>query len=99
MTETQFTKGKNTIAAGWPADKIIENSDTKLIIQCENGSYLVYRFIKPTGIPEIDEYVANKVLFQYTDDLIWQDEEPANEKIAKAIQELTLRIQIGSVLI
>jgi len=103
-----FKKGKETIKAGWPSDRIIEETEDKLVLKCENGAYLVYRFLKPSGLPQLDELMANKVMFQFTENLADSPYENVSMEIAgkrrpegrvkEALKELAFRVQIGKVI-
>lgn len=108
MNFEKFKKGKEVIKKGWPADRIIEETDEKLVLQCDNGAYLVYRYLPPSGLPQLDAIMGNKVMFQFTEDLkveyfknvskeLAGMREP-DGKVKESLKELAFRIQIGQVL-
>lgn len=106
MKLDDFKRGKEIIKAGWAEDRIIEETNTKIVLQCENGDYLICRFIESSGIPEIDIHTANKMMIQYTKDLnsrcfdniskeAFGLREPRNERIREVLQEFALRVKVG----
>lgn len=108
MDIEKFQAGKEIIKAGWPSDRLIEEAEDKLVLQCENGAYLIYRFIKPSGLPQLDQLMANKIMFQFTEDLKashfhnitkeFAGQCEATGKVKEVLHELAVRVQIGKVL-
>jgi len=110
MELVKFKKNKEIIKAGWPVDHVIEEREDKLVLQCDNGTFIIYRFIKPQGIPEMDTMMANKVMFQFTEDLkapqyynasaefIGKREPRKGSKLEGALKELSMRVQVGAAL-
>jgi len=108
MSLEKFQRLKKSIYGFWPRDRIVTNTETELIVKCENGVFINCRFIKPTGIPEIDKYFANKILIQYADDLeekpytnlapyIYGRRKPVG-RIKEALTELGFRMKVVSIL-
>lgn len=111
VTQEQFEESKKIIKAGWPSDKVVKEEETRLFLQCENGAYLVFtRFELP---PELEGTPAaamfkDKIMFQFTEDLNADTFEnilmelagkrEAEGRVKEAIDELGMRIKLGSVL-
>lgn len=109
MVTEQFTELVNNICSAWLPTRIMEKSPTKLVVQCENGTFLVLRFIEPSGIPEVDSLMANRWMIQYTTKL---EDSPyhnitaeamgqrttTNSKINEALTELATRVSIARAL-
>jgi len=111
VTQEQFQKSKEIIKAGWPSDRIVKEERTKLFLRCENGAYLVFtRFELPQeleGTPAAAMF-KDKIMFQFTEDLeadtfnnvsmeLAGKREPKG-RVKEALEELGMRIKLGSVL-
>ena len=113
VTQEQFNRSKEIIKAGWPNDKIVEEAENKLVLQCDNGAYLIYRrmVLSPELMdnPQVVAMMHEKVLFQFTEDL---NDSPYNNvsmeiagkreaegRVKEALKELAMRVQLGNVLI
>lgn len=106
-----FRKGKAKIRAGWAEDRIIEETQSKIVVQCENGAYLVYQRMEVPpelkGMP-VAAMFDGKVLFQFTEDLDASSynnvtaeiagKREAKGRVLEALKELVFRIKIGDVL-
>jgi len=106
----RFQEGKRKILGFWSSDRVIKNTEKMLIVQCENDTYIIYRFIAPTGIPELDEMFANKILIQWTDDLnrrmyinlapyILGKRKMKIRELKEAVKELAFRIKMAKELL
>ena len=106
-----FNKTKQLIISGWSQDRIIEDSERKLVLLCENKGYIIYRILESpdTGNSKFDKMFENKFLIQFTTDL---DKKPyinigrvilglrtGKGLVKEAIKELSQRIEIGKVLL
>jgi len=111
MDKETFRKGKSKIRAGWAEDRIVSEDENKIVVQCENGSYLIYRRIEIP--PELENPIAmnmldGKVMFQFTERLSDDTYEnismevagkrKAEGRVLEALKELSFRVQIGDVL-
>jgi len=112
VTEQEFAKGKKVIKNFWPEDRVISEETNKLVIQCENGAFLIYkRLVIPLELMENPQLVAmmhEKVMFQFTERLednhymnvsmeIAGKREPKG-RVKEALEELAKRVQIATIL-
>ncbi len=111
MNSEKFQKSKDAIRAGWPSDRIISEEKNKIVLQCENGAFLIWRHMElPPELMDNPQTVAmfhNKVMLQFTEDLkkfpfnnvskcIAGQEQPTG-KVKEALEEFSKRVQIGAV--
>lgn len=79
MNIEEFRKLMVKVKTFWPDDKIIEDinkpDEQKLIVQCENGSYVLFKLMMLSNelledLPQMTvDLMHEKLLIQYTDDL------------------------------
>ncbi len=111
MDVETFQKGVKTIRGFWPEDKIISGEQNKLVIQCENGAYLIYsRMELPDELKDSPAYemMHGKVMLQFTEDLKADSynnisaelagKREAKGRVLEALQEFTKRVKISSIL-
>ena len=112
MDRETFRRGKAKIRAGWAEDRVISEDQDKIVVQCENGAYLIYRRMEvPSelkGTP-MGEMFDGKVMFQYTEDLNQETYENVTSELAgkreakgrvlEALKELLFRIKIGDIFV
>ena len=112
VSEQAFAKGKKRIKDFWPEDRIIKEEPNKLIIQCENGAFLIYtRIVLPEECMDSPEMVAmmhEKVMLQFTEKLEDSSYNNISRELAglrepkgrvkEALQEFAKRLQIAGIL-
>lgn len=111
MDAETFQKGAKTIKGFWPEDKIISDEPNKLVIQCENGTYLIYRRMElPDDLKDSPAYkmMHGKVMLQFTEDLSEDTynnisaelagKREAKGRVFEALQEFKKRVIISSIL-
>lgn len=112
MDVETFSKGKAKIRAGWASDRIISEEANKIVVQCENGAYLIYRRME---VPEelkgspMAKMFDGKIMIQFTEDINAETydnvtmeiagKREAKGRVLEALKEFGFRIKIGDVFI
>ena len=112
MDKETFAKGKAKIRAFWPEDRIIDEDQNHITVQCENGAYLRYTMLElPDELKGTPAYAMmhGKVMIQFTEDLkadVYEnvtaelaEKCKATGRVLEALKEFALRIKIGDVFV